>query len=149
MCLRNCFECDATNGHFAHQKNVLIAMVGDDYENVGNVGVAKALARRKQVAEESAHNYDCPPALNNSLIRWFDVPTLNLEANAYCDLANFDSYQQQPQAIASLTDTEIEKCLKKPLALHYLSRCQSVERPIKRVAEASAYRRERVIQQKN
>ena len=47
-------------------------MVGDDYENVRNVGVAKVLARRKQVAEESAHNDNCPPALNSSLIRLFD-----------------------------------------------------------------------------
>ena len=47
MCLRNCFECDATNGYFAHQENVLIAMVGDDYENVRNVVVAKVLAPRK------------------------------------------------------------------------------------------------------
>ena len=43
MCLRNCFECDATNGYFAHQINVLIAMVRDDFENVRNVGVAKVL----------------------------------------------------------------------------------------------------------
>ena len=111
------------NGYFAHQENVLIAMVADDYENVRNVGVAKALARRKQEAEESANNNDCPPALNNSLIHLFDVPTLNLEANTYCELANFDSYQQQPPAIASFTDTEIEECLKKPLVLHYLSYC--------------------------
>ena len=94
MCLRNCFECDATNGYFAHQENVLIAMVGDDYENVRNVGVVKVLARWKQVAEESAHNDNCPPALNNSVTRLFDVPTLNLEANAYYELTNFDSYQQ-------------------------------------------------------
>ena len=68
-------------------------MVGDGYENVRNVGVAKMPARRKQVAEESAHNNDCPPALNNSLIRLFNVPALNLEASAYYKLANFDSYQ--------------------------------------------------------
>ena len=116
-------------------------MVGDDYENVRKVGVAKVLARRKQVAEESAHNDDCPPALNNSLIRLFDVPTLNVEANAYYELANFDSYQEQPPAIASLTDTEIEECPKKHLVLHYLSHCQSVEWYIKPVAEASALTR--------
>ena len=94
MCLRNCFECDATKGYIANQENALIAMVEDDYENIKDVGVAKALARRKQVAEESAHNDDCPPALNDSLIRLFHVPTLNLEANAYHELANFDFYQQ-------------------------------------------------------
>ena len=41
------------------------------------------LARRKRVAEESANNDDCPHTLNSRLIRLFDVPTLNLEANAY------------------------------------------------------------------
>ena len=68
------------------------------------------LARRKRVAEESANNDDFPLALNTILIRLFDVPTLNLEANAYCELANFVSYQQKPPAIASLADTEIEEC---------------------------------------
>ena len=92
MCLRSCFERDATNGYFAHQKNVLIAMVGDDYENARNVGVAKVLASQKQEAEESAHNDDCPLALNDSLIRLFDVSTLNLEADASHELANFDFY---------------------------------------------------------
>ena len=51
MCSRNCFECDATNDYLAYQANVLIAMVGDDIDNVRNVGVAKVLARWKQVAE--------------------------------------------------------------------------------------------------
>ena len=32
----------------------------NDNENARNVGVAKVLARRKQVTEESANNYDCP-----------------------------------------------------------------------------------------
>ena len=129
-------------------------MLGDDNENVRNVGVAKVLARWKQIAEESANNDGCRHALNSNLIRLFDAPTLNLEANAYHKLANFDSYQQQPQAIASLTDTEIEECLKKPLVLHYLSHCQSAKRHMKLVAEASAQdagfdRGETVIQQKN
>ena len=104
-------------------------MVGDDYENVRNVGAAKVLARRKQVAEESANNDECRHAPNSSLIRLFNVPTLNLEANAYYKLANFDSYQQQSPATASLTDTE--KCLKKPLVLHYQCHNQSVERHVK------------------
>ena len=94
MCLRNCFECDATNGYFAHQQNVLIAMVGNNHENVRNAGVAKVLAPQNRVAEGKAHNDDCPPALKSNLIRLFDVPTLNLEANAYYELANFDSYQR-------------------------------------------------------
>ena len=72
------------------------------------------------MVEESENNDDCPLALNSSLIRLFDVPTLNVEANAYQEFTSFDSYQQKPRTISSLADTEIEECLKKLLVLHYL-----------------------------
>ena len=70
----------------------------------------------------------------------FDVPTLNLEANAYYEFANFDSYLQKPPTIASLAHTEIEQYRKKPLVFIALPIChsQSVERHVKFVAEASA-----------
>ena len=126
------------SGYFAHPANVLIAVLRDDNENVRNVGVAKVLALRKQVVEGSANNDDCPHLLNSSLICLFDVPTLNLEAYAYYELANVDSYQQQPPAIASLTHTEIEECLRKPLVLHHPCHNQSVERHVKLVMEAPA-----------
>ena len=60
------------------------------------------LARLKQVAEESTNNDEWPHAPSSSLIRSFDLPSLNLEANAYYELANFDSYLQKPPAIANL-----------------------------------------------
>ena len=85
---KNCFECGATkwlcvvqrNDYFPHQEYALIAMLRDDNENVRNIGVAK---HRKQMVEESANNNDCHHALNSSLINLFNVPTLNLKANAY------------------------------------------------------------------
>ena len=46
------------NGYFAHPENISIAKLEDDNENVRNVGEAKLLALRKQVAEESANNDD-------------------------------------------------------------------------------------------
>ena len=67
------------NGNFAHQEYALIAMLRDNNENARNVGVTKMLEHRKQVAEESGNNDDCPLALNSSLIRLFDVPALNLK----------------------------------------------------------------------
>ena len=75
-------------------------MLGDYNENVKNVEVAKMLARRKQVAQESANNDKCSHALSSSLICLFDLPSLNLEANAYYELANFDFCQQKPPAIS-------------------------------------------------
>ena len=106
------------NGYFAHREYALIAMLGDDNENVRNIGV-KMLERRKKIAEGSANNHDCPLALDSNLIRLFDEPTPHL-ANAYYEFANFDSYQQKPPTIVSLAHTEIEQCLRKPLVLRYL-----------------------------
>ena len=116
-------------------------MLGDFNENLRSVGVAKMLARRKQVAEESANNDECPHALSSSLIRLFDLPLLNLEANVYYEIANSDFYQEKLSAIANLTDTKIQECLEKPEVLHYLNviaLSQSVERHMKLVAEAFA-----------
>ena len=113
------FSLVQRNGYFAHQEYALIAMLGDDNENVRNVGVVKMLERWKQVVEESANNDDCPLALNSSWIRLFDVPTPHL-ANAYYEFANFDSYQQKSPTIVSLAHTDIKQCLRKPLVLHHL-----------------------------
>ena len=44
------FSVVQRNGYFARQEYALIAMLGDGSENVRNVGVAKVLAHRKQVA---------------------------------------------------------------------------------------------------
>ena len=77
-------------------------MLGDNNKNVRNVEVAKMLARQKQVAEENVNNDECPHASSSSLIRLFDLPSLNLEVNAYYELADFDSYQKKPPAIANL-----------------------------------------------
>ena len=66
--------------------------------------MVKVLAHRKQAAEESANNDDCLHVPNSSLVRLFNVPTLNLEANAYYELTHFYSDQQlqtrQPSEIA-------------------------------------------------
>ena len=68
-----------------------MVMLEDDDKNVKSVEMAKVLAHRKQVDEESAY----PHVQNSSLVRLLNVPTLNLEANAYYEFANFDSDQQQ------------------------------------------------------
>ena len=76
-------------------------MLGDDNKNVKSVGMAKVLAHRKQAVEESANNNDCRHVPKSSLVRLFNVSTLNLEANAYYELTHFDSDQQQLPATAN------------------------------------------------
>ena len=69
----------------------------------------------------------------------FYVPTPNFEASAYNELANFDSYQQKPPAIASLADTEIDECVEETSGITPpICHSQSMERHVKFVAEASA-----------
>ena len=62
---------------------------------------------------------------------------------------SINSYQQQTPVIASLTNTEREECLKKPLIMHYRYQRHSLsmERQVELVAEASG--QVVVIRQKN
>ena len=66
------------NGYFSQQEYALIAMSGDNNENVRNVGVAKMLECRKQVVKESANNDDCPFTLSSRLIRLFELGSKRL-----------------------------------------------------------------------
>ena len=133
--------------HFGMQNSALLCVSGRATFEVGNfsASLSNCLFKergsvRKQVAEESANNHDCPHLLNRSSIRLFDVPVpaLNLEVNAYYELANVDSHQQQPPAIASLTDTKIAEYLKKSLVLQHPCHNHSVEQHVKLVTEAPA-----------
>ena len=45
---------------------------------------------------------------NDTSVRLFHLPTLNLEADTYYELADLEICQQQPPAIRHLSDSEIE-----------------------------------------
>ena len=60
------------NGYFAQQEYALIVMLGDDNENVRNVGAAIVLAHRKQVAVKKVQmtmTAPCTDSSLNSLVR--------------------------------------------------------------------------------
>ena len=98
-------------------------MSGEDNENVKKLGEAKVLVHRKQVAvaEESENNHDCSHALNSSLIHLFDVPTLNSEANAYYELANFDSSANNLQQLIKAAGLAVENSHLFYLVLDYFA----------------------------
>ena len=125
------------NGYFGHPESILIAMLGDDDQAVRDKGVNHVLSLRK----------------NDTSVRLFHLPTLNLEADTYYELADLEICQQQPPAIRHLSDSEIEDCRMKPLILHHPCHNQTVERHVKLVTEASAQvtgfeRRDGLIRQK-
>ena len=112
-------------------------MLGDGDQAVRDKGVNHVLSLRK----------------NDTSVRLFHLPTLNLEADTYYELADLEICQQQPPAIRHLSDSEIEDCRMKPLILHHPCHNQTVERHVKLVTEASAQvtgfeRRDRLIRQK-
>ena len=87
------------NGYFGHPESILLAMLGDDDQAVRDKGVNHVLSLRK----------------NDTSVRLFHLPTLNLEADTYYELADLEICQQQPPAIRHLSDSEIENCRMKPL----------------------------------
>ena len=90
---------------------------------------------------------------NDTSVRLFHLPTLNLEADTYYELADLEICQQRSPAIRHLSDSEIEDSRMKPLILHHSCHNQTVERHVKLVTEASAQvtgfeRRDGLIRQK-
>ena len=110
------------NGYFGHPQSILIAMLGDGDQAVRDKGVNHVLSLSK----------------NDTSVRLFHLPTLNLEADTYYELADLEICQQQPPAIRHLSDSEIEDCQMKPLILLHPCHNQTVERHVKLVTEASA-----------
>ena len=140
------------NAFFAHQENVLIAMLGDNDEEIRMRGVNKVLSirgnlpstvtfdnhdlvdsRSEEYSLEGAKYYDTA-----STVRLFEPPTLDLTVNSYYKMVNLTSCHQQPPVIEHLTDLDIEQCRIRPLQLDHPCHNQCVERHVKMVTEAAA-----------
>ena len=113
------------NAFFAHQENVLIAMLGDNDEEIRMRGVNKVLtirgnlpstvsfdnhdlvdSRSEEYSLEGAKYYDTA-----STVRLFEPPTLDLTVNSYYKMVNLTSCHQQPPVIEHLTDLDIERTM--------------------------------------
>ena len=117
------------NAFFEHQENVLIAMLGDNDEEIRMRGVNKVPSirgnlpstvsfdnhdlvdsRSEEYSLEGAKYYDTA-----STVRLFEPPTLDLTVNSYYKMVNLTSCHQQPPVIEHLTDLDIEQCRIRPL----------------------------------
>ena len=63
--------------YYAHQENVLIAMINDDNLTVRELGFRHILKARQE-SEETPRN--------SSIVRQFDVPEINIKAEHYSGL---------------------------------------------------------------
>ena len=155
------------NAFFAHQENVLIAMLGDNDEEIRMRGVNKVLSIRGNLPSTvSFDNHDLVDSRSEeyslegakyynsaSTVRLFEPPTLDLTVNSYYKMVNLTFCHQQPPVIEHLTNLDIEQCRIRPLQLDHPCHNQCVERHVKMVTEAAAQvegfeRRDGLIRQK-
>jgi len=137
------------NGYFAHPERLLIAMLKDGDEQIRSMVVTKVIALRKEWVSSSAAKESSSNERRSSSIRLFHLPTINV----YFQLADIETFSQQPPANAHLTNDSIEDCRMKPSLLYHPCHNQTVERHVKLVTEASAQvagfeRRDGIIGQK-
>jgi len=141
------------NGYFAHPESLLIAMLRDGDEQIRSMAVTKVIVLCKELGLSSAAEESSSSERRSSSIRLFHLPTINMKADVYYQLADIDTSSQQPPAIAHLTNDSIKDCWMKPLLLYYPCHNQTVEQHVKLVTEASAQvagfeRRDGIIRQK-
>lgn len=120
--------CIQTNAFFSHPENILLAMLSDDRRKVRELSVERIIKARS--------NYD------NETIRIFEVPTLNFEANDYCDMIFWDNVIVTPPPLLTNYSNEsllqfIENAAKKDL-FPFPCHTQAVERCVKLVTEVSS-----------
>ena len=137
------------NAFFAHPKNILLAMFGDDKKDVRKQAVSRVQAIR-EISENLDHNLtsENPKLLDKSdqfnmydpcvNVRQFEVPkATNTNAKSFFEMVNLDDSDfWQPPAINDLS-SEIESIADNPLKLDHPCHNQAIERHVKVVTEAS------------
>lgn len=122
------------NAFFAHSENVLLAMLADYREHVRELALRRILKIRRATSD------------SGTVLRIFEVPTLNLNADDYIDLIDWENITEPPltknitteiicQAIIEpqIIQNEILKNIKN-LPCH----TQATERCVKLVTESSS-----------
>jgi len=120
------------NAFFAHPENVLLAMLTDNREEF------RTLAWRRI---KEARTRKVPGAK----VRIFEVPPLNLDAEDYVDLIQWEELDiTEPPLISTFTDEQVEefistgKKLEDPSILDIPCHTQAVERSVQLVAESAS-----------
>jgi len=78
-------------------------MLGDGDEQIRSMAVTKVIALRKELVSSSSTEGSSSSERRSSSIRLFHLPTINMKADVYYQLADIETCSQQPPAIAHLT----------------------------------------------
>ena len=121
--------------YYAHQENVLIAMINDDNMTIRELGFRRILKARRK-SEKTRRN--------SSIIRQFDIPKINIKAEHYSGLLHWerDHQRTEPPITMAISKEELcawirdEKKLDEKL-FDFPCHTQAVERCFKLVTESS------------
>jgi len=72
----------------------------------------------------------------------FSIPSINFQAERYCDLMNWDDFErEEPPLLANIRDEDLDAAVKKSQKFEFLiipCASQTVERHVKLVTEATS-----------
>ena len=115
------------NAFFAHQENVLLAMLANNDETVRHLAIKKIRSLRGQfsienktseseAAPDQKRSSDGEGSVTSVSVRKFNVPAMNVHAESYHKLVNLNSDQtKEPPAIRHLANVYIKKSEKRSL----------------------------------
>ena len=117
------------NGYFGHVENLLLSMITDERPRIRELGLRRILKARRY---------------KRTSIRTFKVPTLNLSADDYIDLIDWQSNEaiSEPPVTSEISENDLMKYINEketPSITFPRLPChtQAVERCVKMVTEAS------------
>ena len=121
--------------YYAHQENVLIAMINDDNMTIRELGFRRILKARRE-SEETPRN--------SSIIWQFDVSEINIKAEHYSGLLHWerDHQRTEPPITMAISEEELCACIRDDKKwdeklFDFPCHTQALERCIKLVTEAS------------
>lgn len=116
------------NGYFGHPENLLLTMIADERQYIRELGLRRILKARAE---------------KQPVLREFVVPKLNLDANEYFELINWqDTEITEPPLTADVPEADIRSFVKSGGQStiefeRFPCHTQAVERCVKIVTEAS------------
>ena len=121
------------NAFFAHHENILLAMLGDNAQNIRAMAVDKIPQIRIQNSQQEGERLE-----RTDQVRMFIIPKVNAGAKAYYAMSDLHlPKMHEPPATTCMSDNALQQLATNKLELNYSCRNQAVERHIQLVTEAA------------
>ena len=137
------------NAFFAHHESILLAMLGDNDQNICAMAVDKILQIRIQNSQQEGERLE-----RTDQVRMIVIAKVNAGAKAYYEMSDLHlPNMHEPPATTYMSDNALQQLATNKLELNYPCHNQAVERHNQLVTEAATAvegfdRRDGMIRQK-